>query len=230
MIQLDVNEPSPFRNRSLELVPQAIFGRPIHFFTPRYRRSWDDLDYFDGASFDLDQDVTFSLRRYHGHPPRTVTLYLEDSIGDTREVIEFSYRIAGEFKMSSTGVRWKRGDPVNYGSVDPGDDRLREPEARILFLKIAAIQPKHEASTTFIKQRIPEFFDLTPADLRPSPTRHNEERWQQIVGNVISHHDTETSIFSQGYATRTAEGIRVTPRGLRYLESIGYSLTQGADL
>jgi hypothetical protein len=47
--------------------------------------------------------------------------------------------------------------------------------------------------------------------------------WQQIVGNVKVHHAGPSSIFSQGWAKRTVDGIKVTDAGLDYLKSIGFS-------
>jgi hypothetical protein len=101
-------------------------------------------------------------------------------------------------------------------------DRLREPEARILALRIAAAQPNHEATTTYIKQHIADYIEFTPLDLRPSSTRTNEQRWQQITGNVVSHQNTRTSIFNKGYADRTDDGIRVTNIGLDYLAKLDF--------
>lgn len=100
--------------------------------------------------------------------------------------------------------------------------RLREPEARDLALRIAAACDHHEASTTWIKDRIVDYVALTPVDLQPSSTRPQEQKWQQIVGNVVSHHQTATSIFSRGYADRTDDGIRVTELGLAYLKKKGF--------
>lgn len=101
-------------------------------------------------------------------------------------------------------------------------DRLREPEARILALRIAASQPNREASTTYIKDHIQDYIALTPNDLKPSPTRPQEQRWQQITGNVISHSNTSTSIFTRGFAERTADGIRVTDLGVKHLAKLGF--------
>ena len=53
--------------------------------------------------------------------------------------------------------------------------RLREPEARLLALAIAASMPGHRASTTTIKDQIPAQRMLTAEDLKPSPTRKGEE-------------------------------------------------------
>lgn len=100
-------------------------------------------------------------------------------------------------------------------------DRLREPEARILALRIAAACPNHAASTAEIKNQIPDYIELTTMDLEPSQTRRHERKWQQIVGNVVSHQKSSTSIFSRGYAIRTADGIRVTTEGLAFLKSQG---------
>jgi hypothetical protein len=101
-------------------------------------------------------------------------------------------------------------------------DRLREPEARILALRIAASRPNREATTSYIKDHIQDYIELTAIDLKPSLTRHQEERWQQIVGNVISHINTTTSIFNRGFAERTDDGIRVTDLGMKYLAKLGF--------
>ena len=102
--------------------------------------------------------------------------------------------------------------------------KLREPEARILALRIAAGFPKHEAETSQIKDAVPKLRKLVAADLLPSKKRKNECMWQQIVGNVVSHEKTSTSIFNQGWAERlqNVKGIRVLPAGLAYLKSLGY--------
>jgi hypothetical protein len=100
-------------------------------------------------------------------------------------------------------------------------DRLREPEARDLALKIAASCPNHEAATAYIKDEVPKYVDLTEIDLQPSETRPHESKWQQIVGNVVSHQNQATSVFTKGYAIRTDDGMRVTDEGLTYLKSKG---------
>ena len=99
--------------------------------------------------------------------------------------------------------------------------RLREPEARLLWLRIAASLPNREATTTQVKDRVPDYRELTPADLAQSPTRKNEKVWQQIVGNIISHKPTGTSLFTRGLAVRIKDGIRVTEKGLEYLKGKG---------
>ncbi len=99
--------------------------------------------------------------------------------------------------------------------------KLREAEARILALQIAASFPSHQATTTQIKEALPEYRELSDADLVRSTTRPNEHKWEQIIGNVVSHKKSATSIFNRGYAIRTNNGIRVTEEGLAYLKAQG---------
>lgn len=101
--------------------------------------------------------------------------------------------------------------------------KLREPEARLLVLQIAASFPKHRVSIARIKKEIPNFRELSAADLRSSASRPNECMWQQIIGNVVSHQGAGTSIFNRGWAVYipSRKSIRVTEKGLAYLKSRG---------
>ncbi len=100
--------------------------------------------------------------------------------------------------------------------------KLREPEARILALQIAATFPDHQASTTDIKSTAPQFREWSDDDLKPSNTRGNECMWQQILGNAVgSHQNSTVSIFAKGYAEKTQNGIRVTDKGIAMLKGKG---------
>ena len=102
--------------------------------------------------------------------------------------------------------------------------KLREREARILALRIASTFPNYQASTAQIKKQVPNFRELSEADLKPSKTRRNECMWQQIVGNVVCHKGAGTSIFNSGWAVRieSRKSIRLTEKGLAYLKSLGF--------
>ncbi len=102
--------------------------------------------------------------------------------------------------------------------------KLREPEARILALRIAATFPNRQASIARIKKEVPNFRELSEADLKPSRTRPNERMWQQIVGNVVSHRGAGTSIFNSGWAVRivSRKCIRVTDKGLARLKKLDF--------
>lgn len=207
----------------IDMVPHAIFGRPIQYFTLDYLEGYDDLDVFKQAGFALNNECHFCLRHYRGHPNQIVTVYLEYDFGETPKVRSTIGAIVDGFQLPKTAVQWERGEPINYGAIRPLTGRLREPEARILALKIASTQPNGQATTTYIKEHIPLFTPLTKQDLEPSPTRANEKKWQQVVGNVVSHKRQGVSIFSLGYAVRTDNGIRITENGLSYLTDIGFS-------
>ena len=117
-------------HKDVDMVPQAIFGRPIQYFTLDYHEAQDDLDEFTCATFSMNNDCHFCLRHYRGHPQKTVTLFVEASVTRLNSVIP---RVIRGFHMPTTAVRWQRGEPVEFGSVRPLKGRLLEPEARILY-------------------------------------------------------------------------------------------------
>jgi hypothetical protein len=204
------------------VVPQAILWRPMEYFTGAYREESDDLDSYKVASFQLGNRAVFDLRNYAGHPPFTTSLYLAFEMHDEGEIVECVETIIFELHLPETAVAWKRGLPFEYGVLERHPaDRLREAEARILALKIAAESPQRTASMSIIKKQVERYFEPSPHDMRPSPTR-GEPMWKQIIGNVISHSGSRRGPFVRGLAKRTPNGLTVTDAGLRYLKSIGF--------
>jgi len=206
-----------------DVIPQAIFWRALEYFTMAIRKGEDGLDEFIAASFIIGNDIRFDLRTYAGHPEFTVTLYLPSDVNDQEEISRVVRIVIKEMAIPKNAVAWQRGEDFAYGELKrPRGDRLREPEARILALKIAAQRPNRTASTQFIKKEVPKYTELSEVDRSRSPSRGNEALWQQIVGNVISHQDTPAGPFMKGYATRTANGLSVTEKGVAYLNNIGF--------
>ena len=206
-----------------DVTPQAIFWRTLRYFTTFIREDEDGLDEFQAASFTIGNDIRFDLRTYAGHPEFTVTLYLPNDVNDKEEISRVIRIVIKEMVIPKNAVAWQRGEPFTYGDLKrPRGDRLREPEARVLALKIAAQRPNRTASTQFIKKEVPKYTQLSEVDCRRSPSRGNEAMWQQIVGNVISHQETPAGPFKKGYATRTANGLSVTEKGMDYLTSMGF--------
>ena len=103
------------------------------------------------------------------------------------------------------------------------EDKMTEAEARLLVLRILADQPDGQASMAFVKEEIPEYYPLTAADMEPSSSRKNEQHWQQIVGNVVSHKTYSTSIFYSGFAEYDEEEgiIKITETGKAHLGLVG---------
>jgi hypothetical protein len=206
-----------------DVIPHAIFWRPLNYFTITFREDEDGLDIFKGASFTIGNEISFALRSYRGHPDFTVTLYLPHTVESPKEISATIDLVVQVMVIPRTAVAWRREQPFKYGALEkPRDDRFREPEARILALKIAAQRPNQRASTTYLKSQVPKYIDLSHEDLAPSPSRPNERVWQQVMGNVVSHHKTRSGPFLQGYAVRTDDGLRVTKKGVDYLKSMGY--------
>lgn len=93
---------------------------------------------------------------------------------------------------------------------------------RIAALRLAASKPGGIATTTALKEEIHNYVDLTPEDLKKSSTRPTEPMYHQIVGNIISHHTSQSNIFQRGLAIYTGDGIQITDRGREFLRRMGY--------
>lgn len=206
-----------------DVTPQAIFWRDIHCFALHPDNEEDDLDLYMVASFTIGNTISFDIRHYDGHPQATSTVYLPSETVAPDEIENALEQVIEGLRLPQTGVAWRRGEEYEYGRLPrQEEDRLRESEARILALKIAAECEGNTASTEYIKKRVPELIPLTAKDLQRSSSRRRENLWHQIVGNVISHKPGNRSIFNQGYAERTDDGLRVTNQGMSYLKSIGF--------
>jgi hypothetical protein len=210
--------------------PQAIIWRPASYFSPIVKRDVDELDEFHYVSFCIGNLVSFEMRTYAGHPQETSTVYLSFADNEVDEIRSKINLILTELCLPNTALAWIRGREFKYGVLKrPVRDRLLEKEARSLVLKIAAKEPARRATTTKIKSRIPVEFNLSPLDLEQSVSRPAERKWQQIVGNVISHRTSANSIISRGFALREGEFLTVTSAGLDYLNSIGFSVASSEN-
>ncbi|WP_156351468.1 hypothetical protein [Sphingomonas sp. Leaf25] len=206
-----------------DVTPQAIFWRDIGSFALRPDAAEDDLDTYLVASFIIGNAVTFDIRHYDGHPKATATVYLPSATSEPVEIEEALRQVIEGLRVPESGIAWRRGQNYEFGYLPRNsNDRLREAEARVLALKIAAECDNYVATTEYIKRRVPELVPLTAKDLEQSASRPREKLWQQIVGNVISHKPGNRSIFTQGLAERTVNGLKVTEQGINYLNSIGF--------
>ncbi|MGH6614976.1 hypothetical protein [Sphingomonas sp.] len=223
-----MNTPPPTVKRlsntaKYDVIPQAIFWRSIQCFALNPQKNEDELDVFLVASFVIGNHVNFDLRRYDGHPQATVTVYIPSEIVDPDEIDEVLELVIAGLRVPPSGIAWKHGEAFEFGHLPRHiEDRLLEREARLLALKIAAEGKDFEATTDYIKNRVPELVPLTSKDLEPSRSRPREKLWQQIVGNVISHRGSSKSLFTEGLAERTSNGLRVTELGIAHLKSVGF--------
>lgn len=212
-----------------EVVPHAIFWRPLAYFTGDVREGEDGLDLYLAASFAIGNEIKFDLRVYRAHHNHTTTLYLSEEVTDDKQIRHIVDTVIQAMLIPLTAVGWRRGQPFEFGQVnEPLEHRLQEKEARVLVLKIAARQPNRFASTAFLKKEVPHHVYLSPRDRVQSPSRPNEVLWQQVVGNVISHHASKAGPFQQGLATRSGDGLTVTDAGMAYLNNIGFNVVTPA--
>jgi hypothetical protein len=153
-----------------------------------------------------------------------VTLYLSASLTDQNRISEIIGIVINEMAIAPSAIAWQRGQKFRFGKLERSPkDRLLEKEARLLVLKIAASQPTRSASISKLREEIPRYFDLSPADKKRSPSRKNESAWHIILRNTMSSHRAgPQTIFGQGWAEKTPNGLKVTPLGMNYLNSIGF--------
>jgi hypothetical protein len=206
-----------------DVSPEAIFWRPIQWFSSALKQEEDDLDSFYYVTYEVGNWLRFDLRIYAGHPPGTTTLYLGLDFGNSADVQHAITRAVEELHVPRPAVAWRRGMEFEYGRLSRSpNDRLREPEARILALKVAALMPGHTATTEQLIERAVDLFTPSPLDLQLSRTRKRQPQWHQIIRNVISHRDIPIGPFSQGLAVRTSNGLSVTDAGMQYLRGLGF--------
>jgi hypothetical protein len=92
----------------------------------------------------------------------------------------------------------------------------RTSEAQIgeAVLRILAMSPNGEATMSNLKQRLPHFVSLTESDRTLSETRCGEERWEQLLRNLVSHYKTKGNIIGDGLVVQCNRGrLRITAMG-----------------
>ena len=216
------------------VVPQAIFWRPLRYFTPFVREGEDDLDCFMAASFVVGDKTRFDLRYYPGHPEGTVTLYLPEEVEDEHDISASIGLVVQEMVIPRHAVAWRRGMPFEYGVLSRHEaDRLRPPEARILALKIAAQCEDHHASSWYIKSKVPEYIQLTQRKRVHAHVSHPPSSvavWELIMDHAISSYLPTLGPLPppyQRHAIGTHDGLTVTPLGMGYLGRMGFFPLEG---
>jgi hypothetical protein len=202
-----------------EAVPQAIFWRPLKYFSLEHRHESDDLDNFSFICYTIGNECNLEVRSYRGHNRHTTTLFLARDRDDQAAVDRAVDLVIQHLKIPRTAVAWRRGMPFEFGVLERNpSDRLVEGEATQLVLKIASQCKDWSAKTSFLKNSIHEYYETTEEDRKVSPSRAPELLWRQIVGNVISH----KTLFKRELAEPIPRGLRLLPKALVYLKSVGF--------
>jgi hypothetical protein len=103
----------PIRSLSVDVVPQAIVNLPVRKIVhglADVREGSDDLDYFEGASFKLNDEFEIAIRHYRGHPENTSTIYIDSSANDVEFITQLIRKILKEFRIPADALRWERKD------------------------------------------------------------------------------------------------------------------------
>jgi hypothetical protein len=205
-----------------EMTPQAIFWRPIAYFSATTRFAEDNLDDYRCVSYAIDDDV-FELRTYRGQPQSTTSLYLPEETEDQPGILSFIDRFLEASTVPRISIAWKRGDAYRYGELTRAkDDRLLEKEAEILALKIASGSQGMIGSVAYIESQLPLFYSPSTIDNEPSSPSEERPRWQRTIDTVSRQGSPPSDLVKRGYAEPADSGIQVMKSGIDYLQSIGF--------
>lgn len=105
----------PIRSLSVDVVPQAIINMPVEAVIGRLtdiRRGSDDLDYFVGASFKLDNKIEIAVRHYDEHDKGTTTIYIDRREKSVEDITRLIRIILDELDVPVKALQWERqNDP-----------------------------------------------------------------------------------------------------------------------
>ena len=99
--------------------------------------------------------------------------------------------------------------------------RSSEHDIAFAVMKYLATLPTATATTATVKKNVPSFIKLTDGDQEPSGSRHGEELWQQVVGNIVSHrYDSPENFVNRGLLAYGARKLSLTEAGRGYLKKL----------
>jgi Mrr N-terminal domain len=100
------------------------------------------------------------------------------------------------------------------------EKRSSESEITEAVLQVLSDTPSGELSTNHIVKRVPKHIELTAGDKVASETRPNEEVWEQIVRNIVSHKKTDGNAIAEGLLNVPSRGkMRITELGRLHVKN-----------
>lgn len=96
----------------VDLVEQAVVAVPVKYFSEtkgvKFENDCDDLDFYEGAFFILDDNTPFALIHYRGNPENSIAIYLDRQLMgyDLRRIVE---NILEAFGIPRTSITWIHG-------------------------------------------------------------------------------------------------------------------------
>ena len=96
-------------------------------------------------------------------------------------------------------------------------NRVTETDVAKATMDVLAHEPNGEASIAKIVKELPKYLNLSEEDRAPSPTRKNEQIWEQQVRNITSHKAAAGNFICEGYLAVVKGGLKLTDSGKRRL-------------
>jgi len=107
----------PIGSLSVDVIPQAVINLPVKEIVGKkadISSGHDDFDFFEGASFKLDNKIEIAVRHYRGHPKDTTTIYIDRREGDIERITQLVSQIMLAFRVPSHALRWQRRDNPEF--------------------------------------------------------------------------------------------------------------------
>jgi len=107
----------PISSLSVDVIPQAVISLPVEEIVGKkadISSGQDDFDFFEGASFKLDNKIEIAVRHYRGHPKDTTTIYIDRSEGDIERITQLVSQIMTAFHVPSHALQWQRRDNPEF--------------------------------------------------------------------------------------------------------------------
>ena len=91
--------------------------------------------------------------------------------------------------------------------------RVNEHQIGEAALQVLDACPDGTATIGTLKERIPNYVNLSAEDLAPSQTRNGEAIWEQQVRNLVSHRNAEGNIIAEGLVEYRRGRLTITEAG-----------------
>ena len=100
------------------MIPQAIISKPVSYLENNCEISvhedYDDFDLYEGAAMIVDGGVPIAVKRYRGHPPQTMTIYVPEQMRDIETITALVKYILLDFHLSEGDLLWQRASNPDY--------------------------------------------------------------------------------------------------------------------
>lgn len=91
--------------------------------------------------------------------------------------------------------------------------RTSESEIAEAVLSYLVGLPSGEATIADIKRHLRRSFNFTAADKEQSPTRTNEQMWEQLVRNIVSHRNSDGNYIHDRLLEYRPRRLAITDAG-----------------